>query len=257
MNKESSLKIATIAGIIVAAITVFIFTPLSEMIFQKDNSVKIILEKDKSTDKILIEKDKSTEYERNEKKILSNDKPYADKTIEHISDNNAVTKTESTDYGIYINSAISKSIDKNNIAITVVEGSGNISTSISSLIANIYTQKGNSGKTGLLRSSFIHKSDFQELIEGNSELIDKLKLWNYTDYVGIGKIEYSLRKGNLVDGTFVCTASISMSIISANQKTTVKSIFFSENGNGVSETQAKQAAVEKLINTYYAEYSSL
>lgn len=161
------------------------------------------------------------------------------------------------DFSSYINTSITNSSGKTNIAVTIVDESGNLSSSLSSSIANIYNQTGNSGNTGLIRSSFIHKSGFQELFEGNSEIIEKLKLSNYADYVALGKIQYSIRKGALVEGTFVCTASITMSIISTNQKSIAKNFSFSENGNGTTETQAKEAAIEKLINKYFNEYSSL
>jgi hypothetical protein len=161
------------------------------------------------------------------------------------------------DYSTYINTASTKSDSKTNIAVTIVDESGNISSSISGSIANVYNQTGNNGITGLLRSSFIKSSGFQELFEGNSEIIEKLKLSSRTDYVALGRIGYSTRKGTLVDGTYVCTVSISVSIISPSQKSIAKSFSFSENGNGASETQAQNAATEKLINKYYTEYSSL
>lgn len=169
----------------------------------------------------------------------------------------SLTPIPSEDFSSYINSSITNSSGKTNIAVTIVDENENISSSISTSIADIYNQKGNSGNTGLLRSSFIHKSGFQELFEGNSEIIEKLKLSNHADYVALGKIQYSTSKGTLVEGTFVCTASITMSIISANQKSIAKSFSFSENGNGVTETQAKEAATEKLINKYFNEFSSL
>ena len=161
------------------------------------------------------------------------------------------------DFSAYINTSITNSNGITDIAVTVVDEKGNISAPISSSIATIYNQTGNTGNTGLLRSSFIHKSGFQELWEGNSEIIEKLKLNRHTDYVAIGRIRYAIRKGTLVDGTIVCTASMTMSIISATQTSIVKSFSCSENGNGVTESQAQEAATEKLIIKYYSEYSSL
>jgi len=179
--------------------------------------------------------------------------PELHKQSDSPSHNNEVSE----DFSSYINTSITNSSGKTNIAVTVVDENGNISSSMSSSIANIYNQTGNSGNTGLIRSSFINKSGFQELFEGNSEIIEKLKLSSHTDYVALGRIQYLIRKGTLVDGTYVCTASITMSIISANQKSIAKSFNFSENGNGATETQAQEAATEKLINKYYNEYSSL
>jgi translation elongation factor EF-Ts len=247
MNKESALKIAIISGLIVAAIAIFVFTPLSEKIFKKDSSVKII-----------EEKDKSTIHWKDEQSLINDGKNHDGGVQETISnkvgDNSPV---ESEDFSSYINKYISKLNDKTNIAVTVVDGNGNISSSISSSIANIYTQKGNNGNTGLLRSSFINQLGFQELFEGNSEIIEKLRLSTYTDYIAIGRIRYSIQKGTLVDRTFVCTASITVSIISANKKSIAKSFAFLENGNGVSEAQALEEATQKIIRKFYNDYSTL
>jgi len=160
------------------------------------------------------------------------------------------------DFSSYVNTSISNSSSNISIAVTIVDENGNISSPISSSIANIYNLTGNIGNTGLLRSSFVHKPGFQELLEGNSDIIEKLKLSNYADYIGVGRIKYLFRKGTLVDGTIVCTASLTMSIISASQKSIAKSFSISENGNGVSETQAQEAAREKLINKYFNEYAT-
>lgn len=167
------------------------------------------------------------------------------------------TSTPSEDYSAYINTSITNSSGKTNIAVTVVDESGNLSSSISSSIASIYSQTGNSGNTGLIRSSFLHKPGFQELAEGNSEIIDKLNLKTHTDYVAIGKISYSIRKGTLVDATYVCTVSLTMNIISANQRSLSKSFTCTANGNGATEDQAKEYAIEKLLNKYISEYSSI
>jgi hypothetical protein len=179
--------------------------------------------------------------------------------LENLSTNKSgrSIQTPNEDFSSYINASIINSSDKTDIAVTVVDENGNISSSISNSIANIYNQRGNTGNTGLLQSSFVHKSGFQELFEGNSEIIEKLNLSSHTDYIALGTIQYSIRKGTLVDGTVVCTTSLTMNIISSSKKSIVKSFSYSENGNGVTEPQAKEAATEKLINKYYNEHSSL
>lgn len=167
------------------------------------------------------------------------------------------TTAQSEDFNSYINSSIENSNDKTNIAVTVVDENGNISSSISSSIANIYNQIGIIGNTGLIRSAFLHKPGFQELFEGNSEIIEKLNLQIHTDYVAIGKIIYTIRKGTLVDAAHVCIATLTMNIISVNQKGLAKSFTYSANGNGATEDQAKEYAIEKLLNKYISEYSSI
>ncbi len=167
------------------------------------------------------------------------------------------SQERSENYSDYINPSVTNNPSNTNVTVTIVDENGNIASSISSSIAQIYTQSGNNGSSGLLRSSFTHKSGFEELIEGNSEIINNLKLSNYTDYAAIGKIRYSFRKGTLADGTIICNVSLSMSIISSIQKTITKSFSYSVIGNGVTETQAKEHAVQKLIDKYNSEYSSI
>jgi len=78
-----------------------------------------------------------------------------------------------------------------------------------------------------------------------------------TNLTAIGKVSYSIRKGTLVDDTFVCMVSLTMNIISANQKSLFKSFSCSANGNGTTEDQAKEYAIDKLLNKYISEYSSI
>jgi hypothetical protein len=162
-------------------------------------------------------------------------------------------------YNSYVNSSLINSSNHIDVCVTIVEDKANnkIESTVSSAIANVYTKIGMDGNTGLLRSNFINRPEFQELFEGNSDIIGKLKLNTFTDYLAIGEIIYSFHSGSLVNGTIVCTASLKMSIISANQKSIIKSFSFSVNGNGVSETQAREIATQKIINKYYNEYSTL
>jgi len=234
---------------------------------------------------LVIKKNRSTrEKVRTEEKIQSDKKQHIEdslRNIESLNNNNVIvtnqndnnnvrvphnttgmskTSTEravAEDYSKYINSSIIKTGNNNDVCVTIVDENKNISSPISSSIANIYKETGRTGKTGLLKSSFIDKSGFQELLHGNSEIIERLKLSSHTDYIALGKIQYTMRKGSLVDGTIVCTASLTMTIISATQKSILKSFSCSSNGNGVTENQAQEEATQKLISKYYNDYSTL
>ncbi|MFN0175653.1 MAG: hypothetical protein ACKVU0_13460 [Saprospiraceae bacterium] len=158
------------------------------------------------------------------------------------------------DYSNYINSSLSRA----NVSVIIIDASGNLSTPASSSIAEVYQKAGKSTSVGLIRSSFIRKPEFQELCEGNSEIIQKLSLGAYTDYLAIGKINFANRAGKLVDGTIICTASISMSIISTSTQSLKNSFAISNaSGNGATESQAKEDALQKLLDKYYNEHSSL
>ena len=80
------------------------------------------------------------------------------------------SEAKEKDYGLYINPPLNKS----NISVAIVDKNGTLSLSLSSEIANIYKRTGNSVSTNLIRSTFTKKPEFQELFEGNSEIIKKL-----------------------------------------------------------------------------------
>jgi hypothetical protein len=158
------------------------------------------------------------------------------------------------EYRSYINTSLNKS----NVSVTIIDGNGKVNTDVSNEIANIYKKSGKSASTGLIRSNFIGKPEFQELREGNSSVIDKLNLRSYTDYLAIGKFQYSMRDGKLVDGTIVCSASISMTIISTQRGTIEQSFTISNaNGNGVTQDQAQEEAFQKLLDLYFNKHSTL
>lgn len=164
-------------------------------------------------------------------------------------------KTPAEDYSSYINTVVSNT-DGKDISVLVLENDA-ISTAISSSIAKIYTQTGAKGSTGLIKSTFIRKPGFQELCEGNSGIIEKLDLKQYTDYLALGRIIFSCQPGKLVEGTIVCNATLTMSLLSINDRTLANSFSFSVNANGASESQARDEAIQKLLSRYKNEYSSL
>jgi hypothetical protein len=187
----------------------------------------------------------------------NNKKDFQENSISQGDKKNINTLSGQEDLSSYINSSITNSGNDFDVSVNIIEGNGNIATTLSRSIADIFTRSGKNGSSGLLKSSFVHNSAYKKLFDGNSEIIEKLRLKIYTDYLAIGKVEYSNRKGTLVDGTFICTATISMNIISINSKTIAKSFSYSVNGNGVSETQAQEDATQKLLYKFKNEYSSI
>lgn len=176
--------------------------------------------------------------------------------------NSRTSQKEKEDYGIYLNTSYVNSINDIDVSVTIIDnGTNNIDYTLSSEIANIYTNGGNKANTGLFKSTFIHRPKFQELIEGNSDILEKLKLDTYTDYLAIGKIVYSFHPGNLVNGTYICDVFLTMSIIPVSSNSKSQSNFISFNvkgiGNDVSELRAKDKALQNLVYNYDQEHSSL
>jgi|GEM_PF-6171825 len=171
---------------------------------------------------------------------------------------NTESKSEKISFHSYVNTFITNSSENIDVSVIVVDNAGNPAMSESDAIADIYKRTGKTGTVGLLRNSFTHRPEFEELQQGNSEVIEKLKLDRHTDYLAIGKVKYAIRSGTLVSGTIVCNASISMSIISINDKTIAQSFTIANaNGNGATESQAQEKALQKLLDKYYNEHSFL
>lgn len=171
--------------------------------------------------------------------------------------NNSSAKSEKEDFSLNINSSILNT-ERTDIAVLIIDESGNFSAPFSKSIANIYNKSGNNTTIGLLKNSFIHTPEFNDLMMGNSDIIKMLGLAKHADYLAIGEIKLSFRPGALEAGTIVCSAGISINIISTQNESIVQSFSISDiNGNGVSESQAKEIAIKKLLYTYSSQYSSL
>lgn len=169
-----------------------------------------------------------------------------------------IREPEVTNYAQFLNTSIKNSPSSVEVCVTITDKSGKALGSESSAIAEVYRQSGKSGKTGLFRSTFLKSAEFQELREGNSEVMEKLNLLAYTDFVAIGAITYSYREGKLVDETIVCSITLSMDIISASTQSIEKSFTLTNiNGNGATEDQAREKAFQKLLDNYYTNYSTL
>lgn len=157
------------------------------------------------------------------------------------------------DFGAYINAPS----ERVNVSVAIIDERTNLSNDVSSAIASLYRNAGNSTSIGLFRGDFTKKASFQELMEGNSEIIEKLGLYQHTDYLAVGKIRYKYRNSDLVSGSIVCSITISMNVISTSKKAAVKSFTISNaNGNGVTEDQAKEDALQMALK-YYSENISL
>lgn len=173
-------------------------------------------------------------------------------------DKNLITpKTTSADnLQSYINDSFINSNDVD-IFVSVINDEGIISSYLSNAIVEIYNQAGYKGKLGLFKNSFYKKQSYKELFYGNPNTIQKLNLRNHTDFLALGTISYETQKGSLVEGSIVCTATLSINIICTSQNRIIKNFTLTSNGNGASEYQAIEYANNKLLVIYNTSYSSL
>jgi hypothetical protein len=172
---------------------------------------------------------------------------------------NGVTNTKPSqeeDYSAYLNTSFTKTNQNIEVAVTIINPNNEIEPSVSSDIAEIYKNTGNNVNNGLIRSNFIGKPAFLKLFEGNTDIIQKLKLGNYTDYLVLGKLNYKFKQGKLVNNTIICDATLNVSEISVNDMLN-NSFTVNGKGNGASESQAQEYALRDLLGNYSQDHSTL
>jgi len=160
------------------------------------------------------------------------------------------------DYSNDLNKSNTNTNEYIDVSVTIINSNKDLEQSVSSAIADIYRNTGKKVNNDLIRSDFIRKSAFEKLFEGNTNLIQKLNLFNYTDYLVLGKLNYTFKQGKLVNNTIICNATLDISIISLPYM--LKSSFKVQGkGNGTSESQAQDYALNDLFTNYSQDYSTL
>jgi hypothetical protein len=152
----------------------------------------------------------------------------------------------------YVNRSICNS-SETDVSVCILADNGSVSP-VSSSIASIYKQKGFNGNIGLLNTNFFGTEGFRELSQGNSEIISRLGLKNSVDFIVVGHINYESTTGS---SPIVCHATLNANVISVIEGHLIKTISYSEAGNGVSLIQAEEYTTERLLRTYFLYYSSL
>jgi hypothetical protein len=86
------------------------------------------------------------------------------------------------------------------------------------------------------------------LKDANPDIITKLNLSEYTDLLFLGEIKYDTTiKGSLVENTFISKINLNANVISVKNKSIIENIHISGKWNGVSESQAKEGALNNLL----------
>lgn len=177
----------------------------------------------------------------------------------HLESKSTSIKTEMRidDYESFFNSSIINS-ENTDVLVEVIDEAGNYSYSISNDISSIYKDAGNNAFIGLFKSSFRRMPEFKALIDGDFDVLQKLNLFKHADFLALGKISFSETDGTLVANTKICSASISVNLFNLKTGTIVSSFDIPYvNGNGVTDSQAKEMAIKKLLFKYSNEHSSL
>ena len=110
---------------------------------------------------------------------------------------------------------------------------------------------------GLITDNNVSGNIFRAVSKGESGAIAQTNLIHYVDYLVVGKMSVSYRKGNLVENTIICSVIMHVNIISAENRSIADSFDISANANGITEAQARDEAIHKAINYYANIHSSL
>lgn len=223
--------------------------------------ILVLINRDKSK----IQEDKKQELlqiERNkerDKRVQDSLKKIQD-SINRVNELKAAKKRELdviAELQSYVNSSISNSNLLPDISVTITDINYEILSDVSSSIADIYNQNGINAHTGLFSKKFVTKPGYKELFEANEDIINKLNLSRYTDYLALGIIKNDIKDNEFTHGSFICQTSLSMTIISVKEGIILNSFTILANGNGASEIQAKNNSFDKLIEEYRVDNSLL
>ncbi len=183
---------------------------------------------------------------------LNQETNYKKPIINHINTTSKFFLENNHNLSQYIANTHVKSV----ICIAVINENDRIETYISNEIAKICNEKWGKAQTGLFRSAFFKTSYYIELKDAKPDIITKLNLSEYTDLLFLGEIKYDTTiKGSLVENTFISKINLNANVISVKNKSIIEIIQISGKWNGVSESQAKEGALNNLLSNLKEQIS--
>lgn len=153
------------------------------------------------------------------------------------------------------NTYINKSSSKSDVAILIVDEEGRIDNPLASRIAEIYREQKLVVTTSLFKTSIIRTSYLEEVVQGNSSVIEQLTLPSNTNFVVIGRISYKFDIGT--KQKYISRPKLDISIISCSSKTQIDSFTLSEPYPSNFEDAAKAHAITKVLDKYKSEHSKI
>ncbi|MBN1819636.1 MAG: hypothetical protein JW833_02910 [Prolixibacteraceae bacterium] len=242
--KKKKFRIISFTAIIITLLGLIIFIQLNQKPTENKKNKPELLENSPNIEKDSIQ---SEEEKSEEKNNIKEEKP----------ENKNLAETEKIEPADVTDEYLNNLNTKFDIALLIIDENEQQENELMSQIAALYRNQGYSVTYSLFTTKFIQSEYLPELQNANSQVIKMLKTDTLINTIVLGEVTYSFRNGTLVVGTIICNATIKMNIISAIQKSLINSFSFSVNGNGVSESQAKEHAFSKLFDKFKEEYSSL
>jgi hypothetical protein len=147
-------------------------------------------------------------------------------------------------------------ISKCDVAILIVDVNNNPINSISSSLKELYEKSNKAISISLFTDDFLKSKYLNKLKNGDSKLIEMLRLESFADYIVLGKYSNVFDVNN-DEPKYTSRAKLDISIVSCSAKSIIRS--FVVNGtNGFDDKQhAENGSIEKIIDVYEKRYLNL
>ncbi|MBM3712585.1 MAG: hypothetical protein FJW56_04005 [Actinobacteria bacterium] len=166
--------------------------------------------------------------------------------IKNNSQNKEIKKETYVNY--IINNSIKNTANTKEIIITIIDNNNDIEPDINQDISKVFSSKGYNSTTSFFSTKFIADGIFNHLYNGNLDMIRKLELIKYSDFLCLGKVSFSLRENKSRNDMVTAEYKIDFRIITIEDGNIQK--YFSKNatGTGWSNEEAKSVAKNNLIS---------
>ena len=165
--------------------------------------------------------------------------------------------SDETTQRINLNDYINSNEEQYDIVIAILNDQELIDNNLNSKIAHIYSAKGHKSSNSLFKKSFYNSHEYDNLCNGDMDVISNLNLQNHTRYIAFGKLKGNSKEGKLVNGTVVYSGTLSMTIISTLHKSSDSFEINNINGNGSTIEQAKDHSLNKILSIYSENHLNL
>lgn len=148
----------------------------------------------------------------------------------------------------YLNLSVTNIPQSEEIAILIVDNSGNERTDINSKVASLAKSKHLNPVPGMFKVAFIKDGLMDKVLSGNLSYLKSLDIYKHVDNVVFGKVSFDTKINQELQGVLSTSASLEIKWIDCRQAGVAKSEVFYATGSGFSQSEAENSAINLLLN---------
>jgi len=161
---------------------------------------------------------------------------------------NQSEQTKNEDDEFIFNHLFLNKPESQEVIVAIVGSDNKLVASFSQQISDIYLKKGFAAITSIFSNSFYSSGKFDQVYNGNQDLLAKMSIGKYTDYLAIGKVDFTFKQ-NTIDNTMTtATANFEFKMISVIDGTSNQSMSKTVAGTGWSAQTAQDNAQNNLVS---------